>query len=225
MSLFQTCSARHVQSILIIVLTISVPLHSGQNAALADASERNKEQSKSHATVPTGNRSSSAPRCQTTGEEEIKITCNYTATPRSESGSKSHSRVALNRAVFSFQPNDASNMLAELTFTSMDSTPISDARTIYLAIDDDARNNYVRRALPSVDFRKLSPRKPVTFSEQLRVAAFPPGRYTIELWIPDPQASLKFIPAHNFLLTSMGVADPPTGLNILAKFTVARRRK
>jgi hypothetical protein len=73
-----------------------------------------------------------------------------------------------------------------------------------------------------VDFRVLSPRKPVSFSERLRVPAFPTSGYSIQLWIPDPDAALKFNPAHNFLLSNFGVANVETGLNTVARFTVKR---
>ena len=62
----------------------------------------------------------------------------------------------------------------------------------------------------------------MTFSEQLRVSAFPPGHYPIALWIPSSEPALKFNPARNFLISSAGVPDPRTGLNILANFTVQR---
>jgi hypothetical protein len=167
----------------------------------------------------------SGPRCQTSGKDEITITCNYRATPRSASNRNRDSRVALRRTVFSFEPHDASNLRAELTFTNIGARHISDARAVYLAIDDDAGNNYVRRMLPTVDFRRLLPGKSLTFSEELRVAAFPPGHYMIQLWIPDPEASRKFNPAHNFLLGNSGVANVATRLNILADFTVERLRE
>jgi len=162
----------------------------------------------------------SGPRCQTTGEDEITITCSYTAKPRASGNAKRELAVALNSARLSLKTNDANDMQAELTFTDIGSAPISDALTVYLAIDDDKANNYVRRVLPEVDFRKLTPGKPLTFSETLRIAAFPPGHYTIHLWIPDPDPTRKFNPAYNFLLRSVGVADPATGLNIVARFAV-----
>lgn len=165
----------------------------------------------------------SRPRCQTSGRDEITITCTYRATPRSAS-SRNHDSVALRRAVISFEPHDASNLRAELTFANIGARHITDARAVYLAIDDDAGNNYVRRMLPTVDFSRLQPGKSLTFSEELRVAAFPPGHYVIQLWIPDPEASRKFNPAHNFLLSNSGVADATTRLNILADFTVERLR-
>jgi len=50
--------------------------------------------------------------------------------------------------------------------------------------------------------------------------AFRRGTYTIHLWIPSSEPSLKFNPAHNLLLNNIGVADSVTGLNTLATFTV-----
>lgn len=115
-------------------------------------------------------------------------------------------------------------MLAELTFANTGKVRPSEARTVYLEIDASPGSNYIRRSLPTVDFRKLSPGKPVTFSEPLLVSAFPPGHYIIALWIPSSEAAFKFNPAHNFLLNSVGVPDSRTGLNILAQFTVEQRQ-
>lgn len=157
--------------------------------------------------------------CETVGNDEITITCDYRTTPRSATG------VAINRAVFSFEPNESSNLHVELTFTNVNATSILEARTVYFAIDDNVGNNYVRRALPTVDFRKLDAGKPVTFTDELRVAKFPPGRYTIALWIPSADKALQFNPAHNLMIDGAGVADAKSGLNVLAKFTVEDRQK
>jgi hypothetical protein len=170
--------------------------------------------------APFANQSKPGPRCQTTGEDEITITCTYATKPLSGPTDRRDLKIALNRARLSLKTNDANDMRMEATFTNVGGAPISDALTVYLAIDDDAANNYVRRVLPTVDFRKLIPGKPLSFSETLRIAAFPPGRYTIQLWIPDPDPGLKFNPAHNFLLRGAGVANRATGLNVLARFTV-----
>jgi hypothetical protein len=166
------------------------------------------------------NQSRPGPRCQTTGDDEITITCTCATRPLSGPNDKRDLKIALNRARVSLKTNDANDMHMEMTFTNVGGAPISDALTVYLAIDDDAANNYVRRVLPTVDFRKLMPGKPLSFSETIRVAAFPPGRYTIQLWIPDPDPALKFNPAHNFLLRGAGVAKRATGLNVIARFTV-----
>jgi len=172
------------------------------------------------ATGAPGKQPRTGPRCQITGKDVITITCTYTATPRAARTSKRDLGVALNRAKLSLKTDDANDMQVELTFTNTGSAQIADALTVYLAIDDDAANNYVRRVLPSVDFRKLTHGTPLSFSETLRIAAFPPGHYTIHLWIPDPDPALKFDPAHSFLLSSVGVANPATGLNVVAHFTV-----
>lgn len=169
--------------------------------------------------------SPSAPKCQIEEKDEIRIVCTYTPSPRSSRGGSPDPGVAITRAVFSgLEPNEASNLHAELTFTNTGTKQISEARTVYLEIDDDAGSNYVRRVLPSVDLRSLLPGKSVTFTEELRIAGFPPGHYRIALWIPDPDPSRKFNAAANFLLSSSGVPDQATRLNILADFTVARPR-
>lgn len=111
-------------------------------------------------------------------------------------------------------------MHVDLTFTNEGTTRISDALSAYLVIDDDAGQNRVRRVLQQVDFRKIAPRQRLAFSEWLLIGSFRPGHYTIYLWIPDPDPSLEFNAAHNFLLSSVGVADQQTGLNTLASFTV-----
>ena len=161
-----------------------------------------------------------AAKCSTTGQTEITITCTYTAIPQSASIGRYIPRVVLSRAVLSLEPEEESTMLVELTFTNESEGPISAHRTLYLAIDDDQGRNYVRRALPNADFAKLKPGEPQVFSDHLRIGFFPPKQYTIHLWIPDPDTSLKFKADHNLLLSSVGVADPVSGLNVLAQFTV-----
>jgi hypothetical protein len=165
--------------------------------------------------------SRSDPQCQTTGTDAISIACTYTARAPSAGSGGRDLGVALNRASLSLKTDEINDMKVELTFTQIGRTPIPDALAVYLAIDDDV-TNYVRRPLPSVDFRTLTPGKPQTFSETLKIAAFPPGRYTIHLWIPDPDPAVKFDPTHNFLLSSVGVPDPTTGLNVVARFAVQR---
>ena len=208
---------------MIALLAVFISLAAADKKTVADVPERSQPQTSSQASALSRNHATSRPRCETNGEEQIVITCSYRSALGPASHDKSRSRIAITRAVISFRPNDSSNMRAELTFTNTGTVRSSDARIVYLEIDDNARNNYVRRSLPSVDFRKLSPGKAVTFSEQFRVSAFPPGRYAIALWIPSSESALKFNPARNFLISSAGVPDPRTGLNILAKFTVEQR--
>lgn len=214
---------RSTRVVLTSVLALSVCLAEAPKPARR-VSEARQSQARPHDSIPPRKQSPAGPQCETKGEEHITITCNYRAISRSVSNRQGESEIALDRAVISFRPDDSSNMLAKLTLTNRGTAPMLDTRTVYLTIDDDAGNNYVRRTLPTVDLRKLSPGKEVTFSEQLRVAAFPPGGYTIALWIPSSEPALKFNPAHNLLISSAGVADSQKGLNILAKFTVEKQR-
>lgn len=164
-------------------------------------------------------------RCQAIGDDEITITCEYGHARHAGNDATHPSPVMINRAELSFEPNDSSTLRVTLSFTNTGAAAIAEARAVYIAIDDNAGNNYVRRALPSVDFRKLEPGKPTTFTEQLRVAKFPPGRYTIALWIPSTDKALQFDPAHNLMVDGAGVADAKSGLNVLAKFTVEDRQR
>jgi hypothetical protein len=168
----------------------------------------------------TPSRSPAPPMCETSGKKEITITCDYTVRPQSPPKNTNKPRIVLNRMALSFEANEESLMVVELVFANEGTTRMSDARTVYLAIDDDTGQNHVRRILPQIDFHKLAPGEQLTFSERLLIPAFRPGHYTIELWIPDPDPLLKFNPAHNFLISNVGVADPATGLNKLATFTV-----
>ena len=174
--------ARHVQAALTALLVVFTSQAAAHKTNAPETSQRPR------------NHRPSQPRCETKGEEQIVITCSYRSALGPASHDKSRSRIAITRAVISFRPDESSKMRAELTFTNTGTGRSSDARTVYLEIDDNAGNNYVRRSLPTVDFRKLSPGKAVTFSEQLRVFAFPPGQYTIALWIPSSEAALKFNP-------------------------------
>jgi hypothetical protein len=167
------------------------------------------------------------PQCEVKGTGEITISCSYSATaPAEKEGTKP--RVVLNRTVISFAPSSESHMHVELTFTNASDTKIAEKRTVYLAFDDAQGQNHMRRPLPHVDFTKLEPGKPMTFEETLLAPAFEPGMYSISLWIPSNDASLKFDRAHNFLLSNEGVPDTESGLNRIAKFTAtqsSRRRK
>ena len=217
------CWAAQAHAVLAALLVVFVA------PAAAQKAETSQRQVNDQASAPSRNHPPSGSQCETKSQEQIVITCNYSPASGPSSPRERNSRIAITRAVISFRPDDASNLRAELTFKNTGRVRSSDARTVYLEIDADtgsnnhANNNYVRRSLPTVDFQKLSPGKAVTFSEQLRVAAFPPGHYTIALWIPSSEPALKFNSAQNFLISSTGVPDPQTGLNILAKFTVEAR--
>jgi hypothetical protein len=199
------------------LLVLSLAINNSSSAFAQDGTT----QGTSQVPVSTSDKSAGEPRCTTTGEVEITITCTYTATRRSASIGRYVPRIVLNRAVLSLEPHEESNMLVELTFTNESAGLISTGHTLYLAIDDDQGRNYVRRPLPDFDFSKLKPGEPRTFSDHLLIGSFLATRYTIHLWIPDPDPSLKFNSEHNFLLSSAGVADVASGLNVLAQFTVA----
>jgi Domain of unknown function (DUF4832) len=163
--------------------------------------------------------SAPAPQCVTIGTDELTITCAY----KPDSGAQP--RISLNRAAISFAPSEDSQMSIELTFTNDRGSAISGHRDVYLVIDDENGKNNLRRLLPHVDFTKLEPGKPAKFQEVILAPGFAPGTYTISLWIPSTDPSLKFDAPHNFLLGSEGVADPATGLNQIAKFTVPAKKR
>jgi hypothetical protein len=160
-----------------------------------------------------------APQCEIKGSGEITISCNYSPEPHG-SEQIAGPRIALDRASLSFDTDQDSHMKINLTITNRGTTAISEARTVYIAIDGADGKNFLRRALPSVNLNKVAPQQTAAFSETLLSPAFPPGTYTIQLWIPSPETSLKFDPSHNLLLANIGVPDSATGLNTLATFTV-----
>jgi hypothetical protein len=129
-------------------------------------------------------------------------------------------RIILNRVVISLIPSDGNPMRIELTFTNGTSHKIAERRTVYLSIDDEKGQNHMRRPLHHVDFTKLDPGRSTIFQETLLAPAFSAGTYTVSIWIPSTDPSLKFNPAHNFLLSSKGVPDWEVGLNRVAEFTV-----
>ena len=165
--------------------------------------------------------SASAPQCEEIGKGELTITCTYSAISSVAGDSRTAPRIILNRAAISFIPSNESQMRIQLTFTNDSGSKIADQRMVYLAIDDEKGENHMRRLLPHMDFRELEPGKLTKFQETLLAPAFSRGPYVVSLWIPSSDPSLKFDPAHNFLLSSNGVPDLATGLNQLAKFTVA----
>ncbi len=174
-----------------------------------------------HGQKTTRTKIASLQACKTVGrEKKIKITCNYRSVLPSGPKEQYVPRIVLNRSALSFKTNEESYLRIELTFTNESRARIRDTRAIYLAIDDDAGHNYLRRELRRVDFRRLDPGKALTVSDQLLAGALAPGHYVVHLWIPSPEPSLKFDPAGNLLLSSAGVPDPTTGLNTLAEFQV-----
>lgn len=159
--------------------------------------------------------SSSFPLCQVEGKNEITIRCGYKGTLHLTQPS-----IALDHAMLSFNTGEDSHMVVELTFANTGKVRISRNWIVYLAIDDEAGRNYVRRPLPGVDFRKIAPGEELTFPERLLAPSLRPGHYTIVLWIPNPNPALRFDPLHNFFLSNSGVSNPATGLNVLAALRV-----
>jgi hypothetical protein len=166
-------------------------------------------------------------KCETSGTSELTISCTYAAGPPEGVDTRTKPRIILRRAVISFIPSNESHMHVELTFTNDSGSKIADRRTVYLAIDDDKGENRMRRSLPGVNFTQLEPGKPVKFEETLLAPAFSLGAYTVSIWIPSTDPSLRFAPAHNLLLSSNGVPNSATGLNQIAKFNITStgRRK
>jgi Domain of unknown function (DUF4832) len=159
------------------------------------------------------------PACTEIPEDgKITLKCDYPSTTIANDSEAT--RILINHAFFSFETRDENYMQVELTFTNTGTEPVAEARDVYLEIDDDTRQNYVRRVLPSVDLRKLVLKRSLTFSSRILIGTFRPNHYTIYLWIPSSDPPLKFKHEHNLLLCNSGVADPVTGLNKIAEFTV-----
>jgi hypothetical protein len=165
------------------------------------------------------------PKCLVVGTKEVTVTCAYTAGSSADADSRTNPRIILNRAVISLTPWDGSPMHIDLTFTGETATKVADPRIVYISIDDEKGENHMRRPLPDVDFRKLEPGRSMKFQETLLAPAFSAGHYTVSLWIPSPDPSLKFDPAHNFLVSSEGVPDRATGLNRIAEFATTPKTK
>ncbi len=158
--------------------------------------------------------------CQASGSRSISITCDYKAESSHAEPAAGEPRIALNHAAFSFKTKHDNWMSVTLTFTNLANAKPSQARSVYLAIDDDSGKNYIRRVLPHVDFRTLAPGQKAEFSDHLLIPALHPRHYRISLWVPSSDPALKFDPAHNLLIESDGVADRKTGLNRVASFSV-----
>lgn len=157
--------------------------------------------------------------CDVSGKDAIRIECDYTEAPAAGRPG-GEPRIVLKHSLISFETDDENYMRVELTFTNQGQTPVSEPRSVYLAIDDDSGRNYFRRALPGADLRKLTPGKHLMFSERLLVPVLLQGRYVVHLWIPSSDPALQFNPAQNLLLSNQGVAKPDTGLNQLATFSI-----
>ena len=163
-----------------------------------------------------------APACSARGKSEIIIACDYAEAPNSAENDERKPRVVLNRAEISFKVNEENYMRVKLTFTKRDAKSTLETCPVYLGVDNDTNENLIRRELPHVEFEKLERNRPFTFSERLLIGALRPGNYTLYLWIPNHDPSLKFDPAHNLMLSNLGIANSQTGLNTLATFKITR---
>jgi hypothetical protein len=217
---FELKEALKMPTALILPLAILVSPALGQDRTRQAFLETGKMQSVPGVALNSRTESSPAPHCDITGTKAIRITCHYTLSPATYPGNNREPRIVLNDATLSFKTRDDNYMHVVLTFTNDGKNAVADLHPVYLAIDDEAGNNYVRRLLPHVDFRSLLPGVPQTFSERLLAPALGPRNYIARLWIPNPDPSLKTDPAHNFLLSSAGVPDSESGLNLVAKFSV-----
>jgi hypothetical protein len=193
----------------------------GRGTALADDSKRS--QSTAVSTQPLTDsltQTSRGSRCETSGKHVISINCDYIAAETVSK--KSEPVIVLNHASISFEANHESLLHVELTFTQRGTSRFAADRPGYLAINGEPGENYVRRVLPHLDFRKLTPGVAATFSDEFLAPALRPGRYLVQLWIPDPNPSMKFDAAHCFLLDNVGVPDRTTGLNTIATIQILR---
>jgi hypothetical protein len=162
------------------------------------------------------------PRCLVQGGRKITITCDYKPIPVDSRPATGSAAIALNHAELAFETRDDNWMSLELRFTRLDSTPTSEAHLVYIAIDDEFGNNYIRRPLPDVNLSGLEPGLSTEFKERLILPALRPGHYQIKLWMPSAEPMNRFEAAHNLLVSSFGVADEKLRLNTIAAFVVER---
>jgi len=170
----------------------------------------------------TGSHGSTETKCQATGKTEIRIDCAYEAAPVTTKASEEQKgpRILLDHALITFEPAHESRMRIELTFTNAGKIAPVEARTVYIEFDDEAGENHIRRPLPHVNLKTLTPDTPTTSVDQFLAPALQPGRYFVRLWIPSLDPKLKFDAAHNLLLGNEEVADPANGLNRIAVISI-----
>ena len=161
-----------------------------------------------------------APQCDVKGDTEISITCDYSPAPNG-AAQIAGPPIAVNHASFIFDTDQDSRMKIGLTITNRGPDAIAEARIVYVAIDGADGNNYLRRPLPHVDLSKIAPEQTIAYSETLLSPAFPRGTYTIHLWIPSSESSLKFDPAHNLLFNNIRCRRFGDGIEHLGDFHCA----
>jgi len=157
--------------------------------------------------------------CQATTANNLVLDCAYRL-GTTRLASSPHLRLI--HASMSFEIKGESYMSLSLLIANEDTVRFVERRTVFIEIDDPQGKNYLRRALSHVDLSLIDPGGTRAFSEKLLVGSFLPGDYIISLWIPSPDAEHTYNSKRNFLLSGDNVADPETGLNRLAQFTVLR---
>jgi hypothetical protein len=161
------------------------------------------------------------PRCVISGTREISIACDYTAMPPDSGQAASKPQIALSHAELAFDTKEDNWVRLSFRFTRLDNQPL-EPRRVYLAIDDDRGNNFIRRPLPAIDLAALATGQSSQLEQHLLFPALQPGHYQISLWIPSNDPLLKFKAANNWLVSSYGVPDVNSGLNRIAAFSVVR---
>jgi hypothetical protein len=156
-----------------------------------------------------------------TGKGPIVLRCTY-AQADIAANHDTKPRIILNSVSLSFTTDEDDDMFVDLVLTNEGTGAISEDWKAYLTIDDAAGQNYMRRLLSGVDFRKLVPGKSLRFSDRFLAPVLRPGRYTIGLWVPGSDPLLTLDTGHNLLLGNPDLGNPMTGLNALALLTVAR---
>ncbi|HTA38724.1 MAG TPA: DUF4832 domain-containing protein, partial [Candidatus Acidoferrales bacterium] len=143
--------------------------------------------------------------------------------------SKVGTRIVLQRAVLTGEPQAGGTMTAALTFANEGYGRVMRPRPVTLVLRSGA-TVLARVAVPTIDLRTLAPAEQpasqtFTFSFKMP-SVMPKGAVSAALFIADPSPSLRAMPAYALPLNSDG-ADAPifnakTGLNTFAMIAAAR---
>lgn len=171
-------------------------------------------------TAPANTTSATSPKCEVAGTRQLHIVCEFTPVKEESFPPGSAGLVAITYAELTFGTRDENWANITLKLMKLNDAAFSEEHLVYLEIDDDAGNNYIRRLLPGVKLSALAAGKPGEFTEHILFPALRPGHYEVKLWMPSAEPKNKFSPAHNLLVSSIGVGDEATGLNRLAAFSV-----
>ncbi len=161
-------------------------------------------------------------KCEAIGITEIRLDCTYPLPTAEAAKKQAGSGIFLRRAEITFEPVHESRMRLKLSFLNKTAAPMKESRTVYIAFDDAAGQNHIRRPLPHVALQKLVPGERMTFEDEFLAPALEPGRYTVRLWIPDPDSRFKADATHSLLLANEGIAEPTLGSNRIATVIVEK---